>query len=133
MIFKKVKEIISKEGVLHFRRWQVVKTRWFAIYIHAIYKADEEKHLHNHPWNFWSFVVKGSYTERLLNFKLNPRFAGTSVYRQRDQFHKIEDLHSPVVWTFNVAWGFRDTWGYSVNGNFIDHVEYRKRKNNGQI
>ena len=128
MIFKKVKEIISKEGVLHFRRWQVIKTRWFAIYIHAIYKADEDKHLHNHPFNFFNIILKGSYTERLPNFKLNPRFAGNSVYRQRDQFHKIDDLHSPVVYTLNVMWNFRDTWGYEVRGRYVDHETYRKMK-----
>lgn len=133
MIFKKVKEIISKDGVLHFRRWRVISTPWFAIYIHAIYKADEDLHLHNHPWNFWSLVLKGSYTERLPNFKLNPRFAWTSAYRQRDQFHKIEDLHSPVVWTFNVMWNFRDTWGYEVRGKYVDHNTYREMKRNKSI
>lgn len=128
MIFKKVKEIKSKEGELHFRRWNIISTPWFKICLHAIYKADEDKHLHNHPWNFWSFVLKGSYTERLPNFKLNPRFAGTYAYRQRDQFHKIEDLHSPVVYTFNVMWNFRDTWGYEVKGKYVDHETYRRMK-----
>jgi len=106
-MFKKTKEIISKDGVLHFRRWKIILTPWFAIYIHAIYKADEDKHLHNHPWNFWSFVLKGSYTERLPNFKLNPRFAGTHQYR--------------------------DTWGYEVNKKFVDHETYRQMKHNNQL
>ena len=133
MIFKKVKEIISKDGVLHFRRWQVIKTRWFAIYIHGIYKADEDLHLHNHPWKFVSLILKGSYIERLPGHVINPRLAGTWVYRDTTRFHQIDSLLSPKVYTFNIMWGFKDTWGYMVRDTFIDHKEYRERKNNGQI
>ena len=128
MIFKKVKEIISKDGVLHFRRWRILSTPWFKICLHGIYKADEDKHLHNHPWSFISIVLKGSYTERLPNSKLNPRFPMGLAYRKKDQYHKIEDLHSPAVYTLNLMWGFRETWGYDVNGKFIDHETYRDMK-----
>lgn len=132
-MFKKIKEIKSKDGVLHFKRWSILSTPWFRICLHAIYKPDEDVHLHNHPWKFWSFVIKGSYTERLPNFKLNPRFPMTSVYRNTDQFHKIEDLHSPVVYTFNIMWGFKDSWGYMVNNKFVGHETYRQWKNEGRF
>jgi hypothetical protein len=133
MIFKLIKEIKSKDGVLHFRRWRVLSTPWFKICLHAIYKADDDKHLHNHPWNFIGVVLKGAYTERMPGSKLIPRLPGMFAKRTRNQFHKVEDLHSPVVYTLNFMWGFKDEWGYMVNGHFVDHEEYRKRKNNGQI
>lgn len=44
-----IKEIKSKTGDLHFRRWRIIETPWFSIYVHGIYKADEEAHLHDHP------------------------------------------------------------------------------------
>lgn len=132
-MFKKIKEIISKDGKLHFRRWNIISTPWFRIYFHAIYQPDEDKHLHNHPWKFWSLVLKGAYTERLTGFKLNPRLAGTSVYRNTDQFHKIDDLHSPVVYTLNVLWGFTDSWGYLVNDKFVNNETYRQWKNEGRF
>ena len=58
------KEIISKEGVLHFRRWTIFSCYYFSIYIHQIFKADEDLHLHNHPWNYCSIILYGSYVER---------------------------------------------------------------------
>ncbi len=39
-----VKEIKSKAGELHFRRWRLLQLPFFAIYIHGIYKSDEDLH-----------------------------------------------------------------------------------------
>ena len=61
---KLIKEIKSKSGEVHFRRWEILKTRCGSIWLHAIYKADQDKHLHNHPWDFKSLVLKGSYLEQ---------------------------------------------------------------------
>lgn len=132
-MFNKIKEIKSKDGVLHFRRWNIITIFNFRIYLHAIYKADEDAHLHNHPWNFINIVLKGSYTERLPNSKLVPKFPVMICKRTRDQFHKIEDVHTPVVYTLNFMWGKYKEWGYSVNGKFVDRETYRKMKNGGQL
>ena len=39
---KLIKEIKSKSGEVHFRRWEILKTRWGSIWLHAIYKADQD-------------------------------------------------------------------------------------------
>lgn len=44
-----VKEIISKEGEVHFRRYRLLATPWFNIYIHNIRRSDEDIHMHDHP------------------------------------------------------------------------------------
>lgn len=128
MIFKKVKEIKSKEGVLHFRRWRILWTPWFTINFHGIYHHDEDEHLHSHPWNFISMVLKGSYTERLESgAKL--RYPGNVEKRTKDVFHKILTLHSKAVYTLNVMWGAEEgSWGYKVDGKYIDHKTYRELK-----
>ena len=61
---KLIKEIKSKAGELHFKRWEILKTHFGSIWLHAIYKADTDKHLHNHPWDFISVVLRGSYYEQ---------------------------------------------------------------------
>jgi hypothetical protein len=71
---KLIKEIKSKDGKLHFRRWSLLDTPWFKIYIHGIYGPDEDLHLHNHPWDFKSFILSGSYIEQTQfgNNKIKP-------------------------------------------------------------
>jgi len=44
-VFNKIKEITSKDGVLHFKRWNILSTRFFYIYLHGIYMPDDDKTL----------------------------------------------------------------------------------------
>lgn len=65
------KEIKSKTGELHFRRYRLFWTPWFALYIHRIYKADEDPYPHSHPWNFISLILNGGYIEELWRQELD--------------------------------------------------------------
>lgn len=58
-----VKEIKSRYGHVHFRRYRLLSTPWFSIYIHHILKSDEDKDPHDHPFNFSSLILSGAYQE----------------------------------------------------------------------
>jgi hypothetical protein len=144
-----VKEIISKEGKVHFRRYRLLATPWFNIYIHQILKSDEDAHFHDHPWNFLSYILKGSYHERWTSypdhkweydtvwsslppqnlFKMKPR----RVIR-----HHAQDAHSitiltPEVWTLVFTSGRARVWGYQTPQGWIDFKTYRQLKNEGKL
>jgi hypothetical protein len=127
---KLIKEIRSKEGKLHFRRWEILKTRWFSIYIHGIYEADQDKHLHNHPWDYKSIVLKGSYIEETLtgNNVMRPL---KMVTRDGKDYHKIKELKSKSVYTLFIVSPVKRIWGYLVDGSWMNHEEYREKKNKG--
>jgi len=128
-MFNLIKEIKSKEGVVHFKRWQLLKTPWFSIYFHGIYKADEDLHLHNHPWNYTSICVWGSFFEASEHSMT--LVSPLTISRQKSsRFHKIWKLQSKAVYTlFFVSNRVEGDWGYLVDGKFIDHKTYRKLKN----
>lgn len=129
---KLIKEIKSKSGEVHFRRWEILKTRWGSIWLHAIYKADQDKHLHNHPWDFKSLVLKGSYLEQTEKgiIKQHPCKFNS---RNGESYHKILELLSPVVYTLFFVSPTKREWGYNVNGKFIDHITYRELKNTNNL
>ena len=145
-MFNLIKEIKSKEGVLHFQRWNILSTPWFSIYFHKIYKADEDKHLHDHPWNYTSICLKGEFTEE-REFQTNLKNLGILeehipysvvetfrvVRRKAESFHKIKKLLTPEVWTLFFVGKRRREWGYDVDGKWIDNVTYRKMKNEGLL
>ncbi len=129
---KLIKEIKSKTGEVHFRRCEILKTRWGSIWLHAIYKADKDKHLHNHPWDFRSVVLKGSYIEETESGMIT-QYPGKVNKRNGEDFHKIKKLLSPVVWTLFIVSKTKREWGYKVDGNFIDHIKYRELKNSDKL
>jgi hypothetical protein len=127
-----IKEIKSKSGKLHFRRWEILKTPWFSIWIHGIYAPDEDKHLHNHPWDFKSIVLKGNYIEETENGYII-QHPGKYNSRNGEDFHKIKQLISESVYTLFISTPVKRDWGYKVDGAFIKHDEYRKLKNESKL
>jgi hypothetical protein len=133
-----VKEIVSKEGVVHFRRYRLISTRWFSLYIHQILKSDEDKHFHDHPWSFKSLLLKGSYEEW---FRCPPKFDATFYRRYKTGEvvkHPAEDAHSltlvtPEVWTLVLTTGHDRVWGYQTEKGWIDFKTYRQLKNEGKL
>jgi hypothetical protein len=132
---KLIKEIKSKNGELHFQRYLLFKTPWFQVYIHKIYKHDEDEHLHDHPWNIFTIILKGSYMEQLLSKDKNSSFLkirtiGNCGYRSTKRFHKIKEIIKGPVTTLAVV-GKRknDPWGYWTERGWTDHKTYRKKKN----
>ena len=103
-----IKQIVSKDGNLHFKRWRIIETPWFNIYIHGIYHKDEEAHMHDHPWNFYSFILYGGYVEQTENGFSN-RTLFTGKYNRADAIRE---------------------WGYKTENGWIDNITYRKLKNN---
>ena len=134
---KLVKEIRSKTGELHFKRWQLLSTPWLSLYIHYITKADEDTHSHNHPWSLRTLILSGGYlvrTEKPTNdiisksiivYKYKSWFSYT--YIDRSEYHKVINVDEPT-WTLALVGKKYDDWGYLVGGTHVGHVEYRKYK-----
>ena len=131
---KLIKEIRDKSGELHFKRWLLFKTPFFEVYVHGIYKEDQDECLHNHPWNIWTMVLWGSYIEevkgdifpRIYNYR---SFLNTG-YHNSEEFHCIHEVTSKRVFTLAIV-GRRKKglWGYDTKDGFVDHITFRKNKN----
>ena len=127
-----IKEIKSKEGELHFQRWSIFSSKKFSIYIHKIYKHDEDKFVHSHPWNLWTIILQGSYDEKLMlkegKFKTVKRRFLHFAFRSREAFHKIEKVHEPVI-SLALVFGKRYSWGYWIKDHgIVSNEDYRKWK-----
>lgn len=133
-----VKEIVSKEGVLHFRRYRLIKTPWFALYLHQICKSDEDNAMHDHPWKFQSLILKGSYFEESTyppNFDtmyFKSYYPGDVVKHKANDAHKITIL-SKEVWTLVLTSRSNRWWGYQTSNGWVDHISYRKAKNEKEL
>lgn len=136
-----VREIISKEGKLHFQRFRLLQLPTFAIYIHHILRSDEDRYPHDHPWHFRSYILKGSYYETCSYYDNNFLSGHSGTYVPGDVIqHDARDVHhitlkSPDVWTLVFVWGRRRVWGYYVHHRkeWIDFETYRKMKREGTL
>lgn len=140
-----VKEIVSKEGVVHFRRYRLLSTPLLNIYVHNILASDEDDDPHDHPWGFVSFILKGAYLEEWQAAHLewmyrikrelvkDERTFGSLIIHEAKDFHKIT-LRTPSVWTLVFASGHdRPNWGYQTKIGWVNFKEYRELKREGKL
>lgn len=93
-------------------RWHVIpRNRYFNIYLHKFCRSDDDRALHDHPWNSVSILLKGSYIEHFKN-KAILRKAGRIFGRKAATAHRIEMVGKGPVWTlFITGHKFRE-WGF---------------------
>lgn len=132
---KLVKVIKSREGVLHFRRWEILRTRWGSLYLHQILQPDQDLHRHDHPWDFWGIILWGGYDElvgtRWGESEVRKRgFLSWAKMPANGLYHKILRLHRP---TWSLVWvgPRKHHWGYATPEGWVPHDLYRDLKRGG--
>lgn len=64
------KTILKRNGEPYLIRYTLFKCKWFTIKIHHVLISDPAE-LHDHPWNYISFILWGGYyeeTKRVSNY-----------------------------------------------------------------
>ena len=130
-----IREIKSKEGKIHFRRYRLLATRWFNIYIHQICRSDREKHPHDHPWNFLTFILWRGYIEFTEKY---PTGKDRKMFHM--VYHEAEDIHqfalkdeSKSTWTLVFTGPRRREWGYQTESGWFDNETYRILKEKNEL
>lgn len=101
-----------------------------SVRLHHIVRPDADRHLHDHPWNARTIILKGWYIEeRPVAGNENLR----TVYRRGEgytgrllfgQYHRISKVSEKGVWTLFITWRKKGTWGFLVDGKKVPWREY---------
>lgn len=113
----------DKPGEDYLWRLRIFQTPWGGIYLHKLGGPDPRDTLHNHPWPFVSFILRGGYTE----FIPGPYYAQSryvkrvNVKRYNKSFHWIAELDRTPTWTLVLVGRRRRVWGYmDRDGTFTE-------------
>lgn len=114
------------------------RPRWYtgllpSIRVHHIKLPDQDRHLHDHPWNARTIVLKGYYQEQVLPGKgglrtlsksHNFRGRGNTAKIGFGMYHRVTDMPLEGVWTLFITWRLQGVWGFLVNGAKVPYWEY---------
>lgn len=104
-----------------------------SIRIHKIVKPDDDRHLHDHPWNARTFILKGWYNEirqaegiqSLFGDFVNlQRTKGDTACLSFGEYHRITEVSEGGVYTLFVTGKYRGTWGFLVDGLKVHYKKY---------
>lgn len=110
-----------------------------SVRVHHICRPDQDRDLHDHPWNARTIVLRGWYVEQLPATAARgwPSYTGAcrwAVLSRGDtgrlmygEYHRIECISQGGVWTLFFTWRFRGDWGYLVDGQKVASRDYHGR------
>lgn len=87
---------------VYLRRWYLIHTPWFGVYLHNILRPDGDRDMHDHPWPFISIILKGGYVEETVE-----GYKGWGVA----SVHKM-----PATGAHRIRWIDRNTWSLILVG-----------------
>jgi hypothetical protein len=96
-----------------------------SIRLHRIMRADQDRHLHDHPWNARTFILRGCYIEHRPDVDAPlVRVRGDTAKLRFGEYHRIAWVSDGGVWTLFVTGKYRGTWGFLVDGVKVKWREY---------
>ncbi len=105
--------VIGQPGDDYLRRWYLRRDKEFGhIYLHEVLRDDDDRALHDHPWDSASIVLRGNLRE-VLPTESRILTPGSITCRTAVEPHRLELVDGPV-WTLFITgpkireWGFQD-------------------------
>lgn len=104
----------------------------FNIFLHKFLKSDPDD-VHDHPWSYTTFILKGGYYEWTPNFndqgiKISEtqHWRGPGHFRRcsATSYHRIELKPGVDCWTLFMPGSQQREWGFLVNNQWVDHQTY---------
>lgn len=127
--------IQTSQGGVYLDRLRIIDTPWFGIFLHKFLRPDSDPFVHDHPWTFFSIVLRGGYYEVVrdnMTRKLYTRHIGRFNLKRRDDAHYIIALDQVPTWTLVFHGKRRRTWGFNIpegrREGWVEFEEWEKYK-----
>lgn len=110
--------ITNTDGIDYIRRHHITDN----IRFHHILANDPDRHLHDHPWDYTTLLLEGSYREHTRD-NITDHHPGDLLHRQAEQPHRLELLDGPVLTLF-IAGPARRRWGFHTDNGWVHWSDY---------
>jgi len=107
-------QIGGTPGDPYMRRWYILRdneTQAGHVYLHHILHSDDDRALHDHPWESCSIILRGSIRE-ILPDGSRVLHAGDIVYRDAQSAHRLELINGQPAWTLFMTGSWERSWGF---------------------
>jgi len=119
--------MITRDGKPYLERFYLFKTSWLTIMIHKFWASDPDEP-HDHPWNWASLVLRGSYREHGVDGVSTLRHPLSFRIRRAEEFHRIEAFCPGWTTTLFFTGKRRREWGFLRGEKWIPASEYDRQE-----
>lgn len=128
-------DIVNAAGDPYMERWLARTPRGY-LRLHHILRSDDDRALHDHPFDFTSLILRGSYVEHVPADLADPagptvprRYGPGSILRRRAQDpHRLELPWGPVWTVVRTGPKIRE-WGFHHPEGWVHWRDYERLMN----
>lgn len=132
----------------YMERYWLLRTRWLSCRLHVILASDDDRALHDHPWNYATVVLRGGYTEvtpdpvisgltwacHLPEGQRREWIApGRVLFRRAESLHRLEVPRGQTCLTLFFTGRKRRSWGFQTPQGWLHHRDYVARIEDGTV
>lgn len=124
-----VKKIFNCFGQLYLTRIILVRFPSGAkLMLNYFHRSDEDRHLHDHPWDFTSFILWRGYIEVLErdSFSIQPL---QTIKRPAQWKHRVVLKDGKPALTLVFTGPNKREWGYHTPEGWISHTAWWRKEN----
>ena len=114
--------LLAEGGAEYMRRFYLHRGRGRQARFHLISASDPGRDFHDHPWDYTTRLLSGTYTEHTPDGVVRYQ-APCTLTRKAESLHRLELADGPV-WTYFVTGRFRRTWGFATNSGWVAYTDY---------
>lgn len=119
----------------YIRRWYLFRTPLISLYLHNMLRDDDDRALHDHPWNNVSVVLIGGFVEVTPTGRLS-RAPLSVTFRSATDAHRLELRHHAGVtssWSLFFTGPYLRKWGFHCPKGWIAWDRFVKPDSPGEI
>lgn len=128
--------IPTHDGRPYMRRWHVTpKGDDAACYLHHFLAGDDDRALHDHPWESVGILLLGEYREHISTAGQHlvlHRPVGSVIHRRPEHIHRVELYPNLAtggvleVWTLFLVGPRARAWGFHCPQGWVPWQEFEK-------
>jgi hypothetical protein len=111
--------LLASGGTEYMRRYYAAHGRGQQARFHHILASDPGYDLHDHPWDFVSKLLSGTYIEHTPDGVIRYE-APCVIVRKAEQLHRLELPDGPV-WSYVILGEVRRRWGFMTGHGWVRH------------
>jgi hypothetical protein len=111
----------------YLTRYTLISLPGFILCLHIFHRSDADD-LHDHPWNFTSFILWRGYVEETEGGKKRRVWPGMILRRLSTHKHRVELVNGKKAITLVVMGKYRKSWGFWVKDIYMAWRDYFQQK-----
>lgn len=95
-------------------------------FFHKFLRSDEDRALHNHPWDFIVIPVWRGYYEHNLKGKKRVWPFISARFRKKEYVHRVELINEKPAYSIFIRFRREQIWGFLIDGKIQKFNEWWK-------